>query len=402
MMKRTKEKKILKSLLDISGFISYVDSPELIISLLIEECVILSEASWGAILTYDRHSDQDSFHVTKNMSDSAKGMMSSCLAAMVKDMFSEYGKSAALREGFWSERETEERVAGCLGVKTKGISVCPIIKKDDLIGLVVIVDKKAKGRFSPKDREALSIICHEASIVIENIRLFKDKLQNERLAAIGQTLSGISHCIKNILQGISSGSSLISAGIKTNDIDCVGKAWAVVEKNTKRISDLVMDMLYYSKDRKPALEKIDPGAVVDDVAELVRQMFRDRGIELKVAKGELPPSIMANEKGLHRSILNLVMNAADACDKKDSCVKIDASSDKAVKVMKISVTDNGKGMTRETLAKIFQPFYSEKSKGTGLGLAITEKIINEHGGSIKVDSEPGKGTMFEIRLPIDG
>jgi len=393
------EKRILKSLLDISGFMNYVENPDLILSLIVEECALLTRAEWGAILSYDERLDLDTCKFTRVLEEKDREMIAALLNDKIKGAIEKNGIDEALTDAFWSKKSASSALKKALGKSGEDVMACPLTRKGVFLGIAVVVNKLEKGSFKKKDKEALAILCQEASIVLENIRLFKEKVQSERMAAIGQTIAGISHYVKNILQGITSGSYLLNSGIKSNELDIVKEAWAVVDRNTKRISELVLDMLYYSKERKIAKEKVDPAELVADVAELVKARCKENDIKFKVSIDGLPRTIMANEKSLHRSILNLLTNAIDACEKKGSVIKLTASSDKRNSSVVIAVSDSGKGISSEEREKLFQPFYSKKAKGTGLGLAITKKVVEEHNGTIKVESEPGSGATFEISIP---
>ncbi len=106
-------------------------------------------------------------------------------------------------------------------------------------------------------------------------------------------------------------------------------------------------------------------------------------------------------KGIYRCLLNLVSNSIDACDN-DGIVKLRTDIFPQDNLLTISVSDNGCGISKENIEKLFEVFFSTKgSKGTGLGLSVTHKIITEHGGEIKVTSEPGEDTEFQINLPLN-
>jgi len=401
MKKAAAEKKVLKSLLDISSFTSFVENPDLILSLIIEECVLLTRGQWGIVLSYDKNLDLDTYQLTKVINPEEKSRISADLDKEIKGIISKNGQMGVLEEALWNKKEVQKTLKESISSNVKGLLLCPIKKKEQFLGLAIVVDKKEGGSFTKKDMENFSIICQEASIVIENINLFKAKLQSERMAAIGQTIAGISHYVKNILQGISAGSFLLNTGIEDKNMKSIIDSWGIVDKNTKRISDLVMDMLQYSKERKPEKQKTQPSALIKDVAELMASKLKERNIKLELSIKELPSSMMMNEKGIHRSLLNIIGNAIDACDKPDSLIRLEAMFEEASQVLKIIISDNGKGVPEEDLSKIFQPFYSKKKdKGTGLGMAITRKVLEEHDGSIKVKSELGKGTVFEISIPL--
>src|SRR5438045_9216354 len=121
-------------------------------------------------------------------------------------------------------------------------------------------------------------IGHQAGLAIENTLFYNDKIQAERLAAVGQTIATLSHHIKNILQGIRGGSYLIDMGLNEKDDSIVRRGWTIVEKNQTRIYNLVMDMLSFSKDREPVLEPASLNAIVSEVVELMPSRAQDLGV----------------------------------------------------------------------------------------------------------------------------
>ena len=399
-MKAGSQKRILKSLLDISGFTNYVDNPELILSLIIEECMLITGAEWGVILTYGAHYDLDSFQITENLTGPAAADLCARLDGAIKNIVKSKGADSISNETLWQKREIKSAIKAALGDMAHNIALCPIKKKESLMGIALVVNKKDGRAFAKNDIENLGIVCRETAIVLENMSLFKSKLQNEKMAAIGQMMTGMAHYIKNILQGISSGSYVLNTGLKQEDIASVSKAWTIVDKNMKRISDLIMDMLYYSKERKLDMERLETRRFLDDIIELVRPPLKERDIVFNASVGDLPHAITINEQGIHRSILNLIFNAANACDKPDSIINLEVFCDDLSGMLKIIITDNGIGMSKDVCEKIFQPFFSKSQKGTGLGLAITKKVMAEHGGSVKVASKEREGSRFELSIPL--
>ncbi len=234
-------------------------------------------------------------------------------------------------------------------------------------------------------------------------RLEKELIQNERLSATGQAVTGMAHYIKNILNGLRGGVYIVNTSLKKDKPDLLPKGWNMVQNNIGKISDLVMNMLIYSKEREPEYEYCSPNNIVQEV----HGLLEEKAIQSKVRLiEELDPALnqcYVDPNGLHRSALNLVTNAIDACihdpqEDKDWSVVIRTRRDGDG--VRIDVVDNGMGMTKEVQGKIFERFFSTKGgKGTGLGLLVTRKIIDEHGGSISFESKPGKGTTFTIRFP---
>jgi len=235
-------------------------------------------------------------------------------------------------------------------------------------------------------------------------RLERDLLKAERLAAIGQTVSGMAHCIKNILHGFKGGSYLVNVGIDKNNTDKLKNGWQMLQRNITRTSDLVLDLLSYSKEREPEYEACAPNTIADDVCELLKESASDYHIEIVKNYSTSIGDVLMDGRTLYRSLMNLVSNAIDACIfdeslKKKYHVHVTTALEPNGFV-RFEVQDNGSGMSPEVKDKLFTSFFSTKgAKGTGLGLLVTHKLIEEHQGTIDVTSQEGQGTTFIIRLP---
>ena len=258
------------------------------------------------------------------------------------------------------------------------------------------------GRFSQEQLTLMVAIGHQAGLAIENTIFYNEKIQAERLAAVGQTIATLSHHIKNILQGIHGGSSLIDLGLKEKDDTIVRRGWNIVEKNQTKIYNMVMDMLSFSKDREPALEPADLNETIGEVVELMQSRAAELGVKLSWQPGPDIPQVTIDPDGIHRAALNIVTNAIDACEGAENAqVVVKTEWDPEASTARIAVSDNGVGIEEEDIASIFQIFASTKgSRGTGLGLPVSQKIVREHGGRIIVTSQPGHGATFMIELPM--
>ncbi len=265
-----------------------------------------------------------------------------------------------------------------------------------------LIEQNATGKFT-EDHLALAIaIAHQAALAVEETRYHHAMVQAERLAAIGQTIAALSHHIKNILQGLRSGSDILRMGLTDKDDAMLQKGWRIVEKNQGKIYDLVMDMLTYSKEREPAIEETDLNQIVRDVVELMKGRAEEVGARLEARPDEQLPIAQADPDGIHRALLNIVGNALDAVEeRKNGQVIVGSSLEADGAWVRLVVADNGVGIPPQKVGEIFRPFVSTKgAKGTGLGLAVSRKILREHGGDIVVQSQPGKGSKFILRLPL--
>lgn len=234
-------------------------------------------------------------------------------------------------------------------------------------------------------------------------RLQRELIENERVAATGQAVAGMAHYIKNILNGLQGGMYIVNTGLSKGKPDRLETGWEMVQKNIGKISDLVMNMLVYSKEREPDYERCHPDDIVREVYELMRERAKGGNIDLKMESHLSQQEWFLDPRAIHRCLLNLVGNALDAClldtdDKKVRCVTL-RTDDREGKV-RFDVQDNGIGMNAQVQTRVFERFFSTKGgKGTGLGLLVTQKIVDELGGSVSFTSRPGEGTTFTLIFP---
>ena len=229
------------------------------------------------------------------------------------------------------------------------------------------------------------------------------KEMQKQLVLLGQTIAGMAHSIKNIMMGLDGGIYVVNRGLEAENQEEVKEGWDMVHLNFEKISTLVKDILYCSKEREPELQSVDANEVVREVHDLYRDTAKSFHIELELELDEGLGESVVDPSGLHTVLTNLVSNAMDAC-------KVDLWKDShRVKVKTrrgadgstiLEISDNGVGMDQELKDRAFEDFFTSKGNlGTGLGLMVTQKVVREHGGSISFDSSPGKGTTFTVVFP---
>jgi len=230
------------------------------------------------------------------------------------------------------------------------------------------------------------------------------ELQN-KLAFVGQLVSGTAHSIKNVLEGLRGGVYVVNMGFRGGNQDDVKTGWEMVERNVERVSSMIMDMLYCARDRTPRRLDVPLQKIVGEVRELFRQRAHDAGVRIETDIEAGIETIPGDPKDIHALLANLVTNAIDACsadqdETKDYVVTVAARHGRDA--VTIEVSDNGVGMDEEVRERLFTMFFSTKgAHGTGLGLLVSHKVATEHGGSIEVASTPGAGSTFTVRLPIE-
>jgi two-component system NtrC family sensor kinase len=255
-----------------------------------------------------------------------------------------------------------------------------------------------------KDREMGTVAFFQDLSEIK--RLEKELVKSERLAAVGQTVAGLAHGIKNILHGLKGGSYLVDIGIQRSDTEKLKKGWETIKRNIGRTSNLVMDLLSYSKERTPEYEVCRPYEIVNDVCELLKDKAAENNIEILNEFDDAVGEVVMDGSIIHEALLNLASNAVDAClfdeDVSKKFQVILKTELEPGNIIRFQVTDNGAGMDQDVLQKLFTSFFSTKGhRGTGLGLMVTRKLIEEHQGRIEVESQLGRGTTFTVRLPYE-
>lgn len=313
-----------------------------------------------------------------------------------------------------SDAKDDQRWEPGLSIVTAGVreAICvPMQGRYGVVGVIYIdtytppgkvASRPTPNKFSEEHLKLMVAIGHQAALAIEDTSYYSAMVQAERLAAMGQTIATLSHHIKNILQGIRGGSYLIDEGLKGEDNAMVRKGWRIVEKNQDKISNLVMDMLTFSKEREPDLVPADLNEIVGDVVELMQTRAKDATVLLIWQPHPNLPRFTFDPDLMHRAILNVVSNAIDASDHQEGAgrVEVNIAYTTGDPTVRIVVADNGEGIAAEDIKRIFSVFESRKgARGTGLGLPVSQKILREHGGDIIVDSTPGQGSKFTLELP---
>ncbi len=226
--------------------------------------------------------------------------------------------------------------------------------------------------------------------------------QSNKMASVGQLAAGIAHEINNPLTGILTFSSLL---LKEPDQKPeVREDLETIVRETKRCRDIVKGLLDFSRQVPPRKTNVDLNKTVDRALNIVDHQFDVANIQVTRGLVDLLPPVRADANQILQVLINLLVNAAHAVEsKKDGEIFVgtDLRTIDGKAHIEIKVADNGCGIPSENLAKIFEPFFTTRETGgTGLGLAVVWGIVNEHGGTISVDSKPNRGTTFTIHLPV--
>jgi len=276
----------------------------------------------------------------------------------------------------------------------------PIRTRDKILG-VINADASGASLFSKNDLQLLTLVGNQAGIAIQNAALVEENIKTARLAAVGHTVASLAHCIKNILGGLRGAVQMMDEGLTSQEADIFLAAWPLVKGSQQRISELVMNMLDYSKDRQPAYETADLREHMQNIVDLMKERAEDKEVKVFFEYDPATPPVECDPMAIYRATLNLMTNAIDAVHETSGEVRLKVQPGPDDAHLLIHVIDNGGGIPPEMKDKLFEAFQSTKaSRGTGLGLCVTKKIITEHRGEIVIDSEAGRGTTFSLKLPL--
>ena len=236
------------------------------------------------------------------------------------------------------------------------------------------------------------------------INRFKEEFRkNESLAQMTTMAAGVAHEIKNPLASISIYLQLMDKLMEKNGSmsrDEARRYLDVVEEEVERINKIAVDFLFAVKPMKVNLTACSVNDIVNKTVNIVGAELGERGITLTLHLATSLPKVFADPALLEQSLLNLVKNAMQAMPEDRSNPEITISTYIESDMVRISVQDNGCGMTEDQMSKIFEPYYTTKSSGTGLGLTVLFKIMKQHGGDVTVHSSYGEGSEFILQIPV--
>ena len=387
----------LAVLYETTAAVSSIDDPDELLGRIVELVVRTADADHGCAMVID----PDTKALLPKAARSQSGGGELVVSRTVVDHVLQANQGVLI-----GDAGADERFRGGASVmqhRLRGVICVPLKGRHETVG-VLFLDTFGDGegvpsRFTEDHLKLAAAVAHQAAIAIEETRHYRGLIQAERLAAVGQTIADLSHHIKNIMQGVRFGSDMVKAGLDGDDKELLTRGWRLVEKNQRRIDELILDMLSYSKDREPILEPADLGAIAADVLEVVRGRAGDSGVSLGVSAVELPP-VPCDGDAVHRAVLNVVGNAVEAvADVPDPKVLVTLEAHDGFAELRVS--DNGPGVPGDKRDDIFKPFVSTKgSRGTGLGLPSARKTLREHGGDLFVQPDTESGATFVFRLPL--
>jgi len=221
----------------------------------------------------------------------------------------------------------------------------------------------------------------------------------ERLAELGTLTGGLAHEIKNPLSTVQLNLQLLAEDLSPDNPahPRIINRLKTVQKETSRLRDILDDFLRYAGKIELDRHPTDLNELLEDLVDFFLPQAQQQKAKVRLKPSDSPLIAPIDAKLIKQAVLNLMLNALQAMPEGGELILSAAQQDgQAI----IDIIDTGKGIPPEAVDKIFQAYYTSKKGGTGLGLAMTQRIIKEHGGTLTVKSEPGKGSDFTLRLPI--
>ncbi|MDD5066703.1 MAG: ATP-binding protein [bacterium] len=279
-------------------------------------------------------------------------------------------------------------------IPVRSIMALPIFLQDILSGIIIIMNREIESFSNESEYYLLETLAYQIAVSLNNLVLIEDKLKNKELSVLGKMAATIVHDINNPLMVIMNGLDSIRSRPHEKIKSCIYDMSFEVE----RICTMLTELTEFIK--KGTSNAVFSRQKIDDLIRLyctkIKKLFLNNMISIKLDLNFRASILLDRDKFL-RVLQNLFSNARDAIEENG---KISVSTQKKGRFAEIRISDTGKGMSREVMKNIFEPFYSEKKqKGLGLGMYIVKQIILQHKGSVSVESNLNKGTSFIIKLP---
>ncbi len=384
----------------VHSLLGAIMDPDALLVRISEESRTVASAEAASVMLYDAETDELFFQVALGDSgdqDALKREVRLKMGQGIAGLAAQTRRAVSVPDvtkdpRFFSDADAASQF------QTRSLLAVPMMDRDRLIGVLEVVNKVGGDAFSEMDAHVMAMFSSVAATAVVNARLIGQQIRNERLAAIGEAIAGLTHHIKNIITGLGSSAELIQMALDRDNAEMALRTWPVLKRNVARMSCFVQDMLAFAKPRVPVRRPADLSALVRDAAHSVRDGLAARNASLELDLEGVSGPVSIDEDGIFRCLLNLLQNAVEALPETGGRVRLTASVTPCG-ALEILVADNGAGVPPEIRKNLFQPFFSTKGgRGTGLGLATSEKILKEHGGSL-VLAPSASGACFRMLVP---
>ena len=279
------------------------------------------------------------------------------------------------------------------------VACIPVLDRDTMLG-VLVLERDRDAPWPVAELGTLQAAGRITGLALGVLERTTEHNRTRRLAAMGEAIAALSHSIKNILQGLRGGADAVELGIQRQDLAMTRQGWPILARNLDRILSLTMNMLAYSKERALDFEPYALGLLAGEVRDLLSTKAGHCGVEVELVVDPDEPPIPVDPDAIHQALLNLLDNAIEACPTTGGRVIIRTAFNPEDGRASVTISDNGPGIASAAREGIFEPFTSSKGqRGTGLGLAVTRKLVQQHGGEVRVVEPELGGASLQVDLP---
>ncbi|MFC1577431.1 sensor histidine kinase [Thermodesulfobacteriota bacterium] len=280
----------------------------------------------------------------------------------------------------------------------------PLAVTEQMIGLLRVYLTKRR-EFSDDELDFIVTVAEQCACIIERVKLMENQqarfnhlaTRMDKMSSLGRMAAGIAHEINNPLAGILLYSSNMSKKVPPGGR--LEEGLNIIVKETQRCKTIIQGLLEFARDREPQIILANINDIMGTALGIVDNEFRLRHVDLELELAEDMVKTFLDENQIEQVFINLLLNALHAVEE-NGRVTVQSAVESEQNKIRVQIADNGCGIAVDDIKKIFEPFYSTKTKGTGLGLAVSYGIVKNHQGDIHVFSVPGKITRFTIEFPI--
>ena len=289
-------------------------------------------------------------------------------------------------------------------LKSKDSAICfPLIAQDHLIGVFHLGEKKSGDMYTDEDINLISSICHQMTIAIENQRLQEEALvaqqqvmRADKMITAGTIAASYAHDMRNPLAAVKGLAQALSLS-DDPDPETIEKIKKLVPEQIDKLEQMINHILGFVRSQPMKNDIVDLCGIVEEVVQLLAIQANKSDVTVACNFQKEAIFVLGQSDLLSQAFTNMALNAIQAMP---GGGKLTFSVSQESEQVRVRITDTGIGIPQESLSRIFTPFFTTKETGVGLGLSIVQRIVNEHGGHLRVHSEVGKGTTFEVEMEV--
>jgi len=407
----TQEKERLRKLVELSSTIN--SSLEILQVLVSSMCCAeeLVDAEASSIFEVDRERKELSFRLVRGDPSQRAKAVRVKMGEGVAGWVALHGQPLVVPD-VKREHRFSPRMDRHTGFRTRSLIGVPIRNRGRVVGVLEVLNKRGPAPFGDEDLEVLQLVTHQIGTALENARLYERLreraalteselretqgrlLRAERMAALGQLSQGVAHEVRNPVMSIGGFARRLQKSLAPDDP--ANKYVEVILEEAARLEKMVSDVDQYTRMPEPVLQEWNLADLVDAAVRLWEEDVARDDVRIEIALPPDNPTVVVDRDLMIRALFHLMRNASDATPGGGT---VSISADWEGERLALSVRDTGSGIAAEDLPRIFDPFFTSKTRGSGLGLTTVNRIVSDHGGEVKVTSLHGQGT--EVRILLD-